>query len=51
MLNGIDKLKTGIKDCRKNLQPEAEPRAGVYSVLILLVDYIEFMITPEEDDE
>lgn len=45
------KILDGIEDCREHLTENAEVGKGIRNSLILLVDYIEYMMTPAEDDD
>lgn len=47
----VQAMKNQIEDLRPYLSLEGDPRECIRKSLCLIVDYIEFMITPCEDDE
>lgn len=47
----VELIRQKIIETRKDLSPEGQMAEGIRKSLDLLVDYIEFMVTPCEDDE
>jgi hypothetical protein len=47
----IDLMKECIKHMRPYLEPEGNSTEAIRLCLKLFVDYIDFMLTPCEDDE
>lgn len=47
----VKKLLKSISEIRPHLELQGEITTALRKSLILLVDYIEFMVTPAEDDD
>lgn len=44
-------LRQKIRETRPYIRPEGDAREGIRRTLEIVLDYIEFMVTPEDDDD
>ena len=50
-IDRIEELRSQIQETRRFLTPSSNPYEAVRLSLLLIVNYIEFMVTPGDDDE